>query len=205
VARDVRQTYVDDDLRDVYLPFAQAPSRYSPLFIRTDRSARFWVDGLSAAVAAIDPEVQVTGPKALQLEGDALLSQPKFLTSLLIGFGVFTTLLTLLGIYGVTAYTVSQREREIAIRMALGSSRQGVVQLFLRSGGVLLVAGIAVGLLGAIAVARLLESQLHGVTPFDVTTLVVACALLATTGLLAMWWPVRRATGKDPAANLRDA
>lgn len=204
VARDVRQTYVDDNQRDVYLPHAQAPNRYAQLFIRSDQPAAFWQQQLGQMAGEIDRDVLVSPPRAIQTEGDALLAKPKFLMSLLTGFGAFTLMLTVVGIYGVTAYAVAQREREIAIRMALGASRQRVVRMFLRSGSVVIGCGLAMGLAGSFGAARLVEHQLHGVTPFDTSTLVLASALMSGAAFAATWWPAQRATARDPALTLKE-
>ena len=114
------------------------------------------------------------------------------------------TLLALLGIYGVTASAVRQREREIAIRVAVGASHAAVMRLFLREGGSVLGAGIAVGLLGAAGVTRVIESQIHGVRPFDPATVFVAGVLLAGLGLAATWWPARRAARGNLLAVLKE-
>jgi predicted permease len=204
VARDVRQTQTDSDLKDIYLPFLQAPSRYAPLFFRTDHPQAFSVKTLRSAVAEIDAEVLVTGESSLASEGNKLLAGPRFLMSLLTGFALFAALLATLGIYGVTAYAVQQREREVAIRAALGATPRAILRMFLQEGGLVLAIGIGCGLGAAVAVARLLANQLHGVRPFDVATLLAACVLLALTGLLATWWPARRAAAPNSLAALNE-
>ncbi|MBX3277725.1 MAG: ABC transporter permease [Acidobacteria bacterium] len=204
VARDARQTHTDVDLNDIYLPFMQAPSRYAPLYFRTDRPASVWLAALRTTVAELDQEVLVSNESTLDGEAVKLLAAPRFLMSLLTGFAAFAVLLALLGIYGVTAYAVQQREREIAIRLALGATPGAILRLFLRQGGLVLALGIAGGLLGANAVAKALASQLHGVPPFDVVTLVGACAVMAFIGLAAILWPARRAAQQDPMRALNE-
>jgi putative ABC transport system permease protein len=110
----------------------------------------------------------------------------------------------MIGIYGVTAYSVQQRERELAIRMALGAGRAAVEQLLLRESGAVLIAGLVVGLGGALATARLLEHQMFGVRAFDISTLAVTSAVMAATWLAATWGPARRASQKDPAVSLKE-
>ena len=124
--------------------------------------------------------------------------------AVLTSFALFAMLLALIGIYGVTAYAVQQREREVAIRVAVGATPGAILRMFLREGGRVLAIGIVGGLFGAIAIARTLANQLYGVQPFDVVTLVGACVFLALTGLLAIWWPARQASTKDPTAFLND-
>jgi ABC-type antimicrobial peptide transport system permease subunit len=123
---------------------------------------------------------------------------------MLAGFAIVAATIAVLGIYGVTAYSVQQRERELAIRLALGAGRRAIASLFLRESGGVLVGGLVAGLGGAVAVARVLEHQIFGVQRFDASMLAVTSALMAVTGLIATWWPARRASHKDPAISLRD-
>ena len=202
VVRDVRQTYNDHDLRDLYFPFLQSPTRYANVQVRTDRLGTFPLKRLAALVAEIDPFVRVSEPKLLADE-DQQFARARFMTALLGGFAGFASLLALLGIYGVTAYAVRQREREIAIRIALGATDGAVVRMFLRDSGVVLAVGLGLGLVGAFASGRIIESQIHGVQPFDGVTLVAACAFLAACGLLATWWPLRSAAIGDVISLLK--
>jgi putative ABC transport system permease protein len=204
VARDVRQTQIDEDLKDIYLPFLQTPSRYAPLYFRTDHPQAFSHEKLRAAVAEIDAEVLITGGTSLASEGNKLLSGPRFLMATLTGFALFAALLALLGIYGVTAYAVQQQEREVAIRMAIGATPGAVIRMFLKEGSLVLALGIVGGLFGTRAVARLLASEIHGVQPFDVLTLAMACVFMIAAGLLATWWPARRAATQNPLAALNE-
>jgi putative ABC transport system permease protein len=204
VVRDARQTQMDINLNDVYLPFLQAPSRFAPLYSRTERPPSVWLETLRATVAELDREVLVTGGSTFEQEAEKLLAAPKFLMAILTGFALFAALLALLGIYGVTAYGVQQREREIAIRAALGATPATIVRMFLREGGLVLALGILGGLFAAIAGARLLTAQLYGVQPIDPLTLIGASGLLLLAGLLAIWWPARRAAAQNPLAALNE-
>jgi len=204
VARDVRQTYTDGDRNDIYIPFLQAPNQYAPLAIRTDQPASFWLPKVRAAIASINPEVAIYESPSLEQEAERLLAGTRFLTTMLTGFAIFAALLAVLGIYGVTAYAVQQREREMAIRIALGATGGRVIRLFLDDGAVMLASGIACGLLAAVAVTRILEHQLYGVQRFDAPTLVATCALMTAAGLLATWWPARRAAINDPLPLLKE-
>ncbi|MBI2149988.1 MAG: FtsX-like permease family protein [Acidobacteria bacterium] len=140
----------------------------------------------------------------MKVEGDRLVASTRFLTSILTGFAIFAALLAVFAIYGVTAYAAQQREREVAIRIALGATRSTVVRMFLKEGIIVLAFGIAFGLLGAAAVARMLESQLYGVQPFDASTLAAAAGLLTAAALLAAWRPAKRAAAKDPLEALKE-
>lgn len=116
------------------------------------------------------PYVQV-GSAATIVSEDRQRTGTHFLTSMLIGFAVFATLLAILGIYGVTTYAVQQREREIAVRVALGGSHGAIIRIFLKQGAHVLAIGLGLGWFGAIGVAKILESRVYGVQPFDVATL----------------------------------
>ena len=112
-------------------------------------------------------------------------------------------LLALVGVYGVVAYAVRQREREIAVRLAIGADPVQITRLFLRQGGAVLLTGLTLGVAGALAAGRMLESQLVGVTPGDPVALAAAVGAFATAGLFAIWWPSRHAGATDPAIALR--
>jgi ABC-type antimicrobial peptide transport system permease subunit len=128
----------------------------------------------------------------------------RFLTSMLTGFAVFAALLAVLGIYGVTSYAVQQREREIAIRVAVGASRGTIVRLFLKQAAGVLGFGLGLGLLGALAATRILANQVYGMKPFDVATIVTACGLMALTSVITIWWPARRAAMRSPMTALKE-
>jgi putative ABC transport system permease protein len=204
VVSDVRQSYADDDLRDVYLSFSQVPSRFTSLYLRTDQPVSSWLPVVRGAIAEINPFVAINASGALAGE-DRQLAGTTFLTSMLTVSAAFTAFLALLGIYGVTAYAVQQREREIAIRMALGATGGTIIRMFLKQRSIVLIAGLACGLLGAIVVARMLEHQIHGVKPFDLMTFVATCALLTITAALATWWPAKRAANRNPSGLLNES
>ena len=203
VAHDVHQTHADVDLKDVYIPFAQAPSRFASVYIRAEGSSEKWLETLRTLAAKIDPEVFIGPALPLSVQAESELAGPRFVTTALTLFALFAALLTLLGIYGVTAYSVQQREREIAIRMAIGATSGAVIRMFLRSSGQVLLVGIAGGLFGAAAVSRVLQSQLHGVARFDAWTLAGAGSFLMAAGLIATWLPTRRAAHTNPVTALR--
>lgn len=203
VTANVRQTFTDDDLLDVYIPFLQAPNRFASLYLKTDAPLSSWLGHLRTVVAGINSEVAVAASPALAIDANELLARPRFLASLMTGFGVFAALLAVLGIYGVVSYGVQQREREIAIRMALGATAGGVTTMLVRHGAAILAVGMVGGLIAASGVTRMLQAQLHGVGPFDVTTLVVTAAALGSAGLLATWWPARCAARRNPLDALK--
>ncbi|MBI4664263.1 MAG: ABC transporter permease [Verrucomicrobia bacterium] len=203
VMGDIRQGYADTDLRDIYLPILQVPTRFASVHVRTDRPLSFWEEKVRAAAVELQPHV-IVGSATRIVSEDRQRAGTRFLTSMLVGFSIFAALLAVLGIYGVTTYAVQQREREIAIRTAVGGSRGDIMRLFLRQGVQVLAIGLGLGLFGAFGAARILENQVYGVQPFDLATLLAACALMTAAGLLANWWPVRRAALRNPMAVLKE-
>jgi hypothetical protein len=203
VTANVRQTFTDDDPLEIYLPFLQVPNRFATLYLKTDAPLSSWRDHVRSVVAEINPEVAFAVSPSLTTGANELLAGPRFLASLMTGFGAFAALLAVLGIYGVVTYAVQQREREIAIRMALGATASGVTAMLVRHGAALVAIGVTCGLIAASGVTRMLQAQLHGVGPFDVLTLFVTAAALGSAGLLATWWPARRAARKSPLGALK--
>jgi putative ABC transport system permease protein len=204
IVGDVRQGPADQDLTDVYLPFHQNPGRFGFVLMRSRQPGAGSITGLRSAFRDIDPEIAVHRPGLMQARVDELTAGSRFMASLLSGFASIAALLALVGVYGVIAYAVRQREREIALRIALGASPIRLMWLFVRQGGAVLLAGVGLGVVLALAGGRLIESQLFGVTARDPQTLAIAAAGFAAAGLFAIWWPSRRAAGTDPAVALRN-
>ena len=203
IVGDVHQGPADEDLADAYVPIAQVPGRFTFVLTRTAGDPTVLVTPFRAAFRAIDPEISVANARPLQTVVDELIARPRFLASLLTAFAVIAAALTLVGVYGVVAYAVRQREREIAVRMALGANAARLTWLFIRQSGAMLATGIALGLLAATIASRTIESQLYGVRPGDPVGLVAAAAAFSVAGLFAVWWPSRRAAATDPAVALR--
>lgn len=203
IVGDVRQGYEDSDLRDLYLPFLQSPSRFAAVHVRTGRPLAFWDQSVRAAASELEPYALIT-PASTIVSEDRQRSGTRFLTWVLTGFAGFAAFLAMLGIYGVTGYAVQQREREIAVRVAVGASRTAIVRLFLKEGVRVLLAGLGLGLFGAYWAARILEHQVFGVQPLDLATRVAACVLMTGASLFAVWWPARRAAQRDPMLVLKE-
>jgi predicted permease len=203
VAADVRQTHGDTDLLDAYVPLLQTAGRFTFLYLPVASPTPAWEREVREAVADLDAEVAVGAPRPLQSAIDQEHLKPRVLAWMLSAFAAFAALLALLGMYGVVSYAVRQREREIAVRIAVGADRRAVTGLFVRQGGIVLAAGVVAGALGAIGMGRILDAQLFGVGRADPIVIASAAALLAVCGLAAIYWPARRAASTDPAAVLK--
>lgn len=187
-----------------YIPYAQDPARGIGLAIR---SASANVTRTRAAVeralAEIDPEVQLFDSLAMRERVDRSLDSRRAPMLLLAMFGGAALLLASLGIYGVLAYQVGQRTREIGIRIALGSDARGILRLVLREAIGLLFVGLAAGMAAAIALRGVIASQLYGVGAFDARVIVAAAIVLGVAALTACAGPARRAARVDPAVALQ--
>ena len=202
VARDVRQSPTDEELSDLYVPLLQSPGRFSAIVTRaasTPQTAR----NLRRVVSSVDDEVAIGTIQSLDEVMSRQLSRPRFLASLFTAFGIFAATLGAVGLYVVIAYAVKQREHEIAVRMAVGATGRNIVGMVVRDGSLVVLAGLALGVVGALAVGRLLQAQLFGVDPVDGLTLALATLALALVSLAAILWPARRASKTDPVVALR--
>ena len=134
---------------------------------------------------------------------DTSLGSQTLAVRLLWIFAGAALLISIAGIYGLLAYNVSQRTRDIGLRMALGATRSNVIQMVLRQAVLLLAIGVAIGIVAAVSAGSVLRSFLYGVVPYDATTIVGVCVLLLACGLLASYIPARRASRIDPIKALR--
>jgi len=157
-----------------------------------------------SAVRGIDAGIMLTDVRSMTAIVDTALGGARFAMQLLGGFALVALLMAGLGIYGVVAFLVGRRTREVGVRMALGARAADVLALVLRQGMAPVLAGLAVGLLAALALGRLSAGLLFGVPPHDVATLAAAAAVLTAAALLACALPARRAARIDPAQALRD-
>ena len=162
-----------------------------------------FVNEVSRAVWAINPNLPLAGVRTLQEVVGASMARTSFTLVMLAIAGAMALLLGVAGIYGVISYSVSQRTREIGIRMALGAQRAEVTRMFVRYGLGLAAVGILCGLVAAVALARVMASLLFEVSPMDPLTYVAVCASLAGAAVLASYLPALRATGVNPVTALR--
>lgn len=204
VVGDVRQTPEDEDLADVYVPLLQVPTQYASVMIRSKEPAQTWLRDLRQSVSRIEPRAIVGAPTSLDLERDRMLSSRRLLAGLLTGLAVFASLLTVVGVYGVTAHGARQREGETALRLALGATPAQIVRLFLGDTAKMLAAGAGIGLAGATLVGQSLKSLLHHVEASDPLTVMTTIAGVLIVALLAAWVPVRRTSRLQPGRLLRD-
>jgi ABC-type antimicrobial peptide transport system permease subunit len=203
VAADVRQSPTDDLLDDVYVPLLQAPGRFVAIVARADVPRPSWLTMLRRVARDVDAELALGNVEEMDAVLAQQLARPRFLAALFSAFGLFAAALGVIGLYAVIAYAVRQREHEIAVRMAVGADSRRIVTLFLRDGAIVVGAGVAIGVVGAVAGGRLLASQLFGVRPADLTTLVASSLMLLVLSLMAIWWPARRASRIDPVNALK--
>ena len=208
VVRNVRHYELQSPSRiQVYRPYQQTTRTAAPamaLFLKTTgRDVAAITEAARREVAALDPDVPLYGVTTMREVVAGRLATSRLIGRLLVTFGLTALLLAAIGIYGVMSYTVVRRTREIGVRLALGAQPSDVVRLVVGRGGRLTVAGLALGVAGALAAARLIAGTLYGVRPWDPTTFVAAPLLLAAVALLASYLPARRAARVDPALSLQ--
>ena len=185
-----------------YFPHAQHQIREMALVLSSSLPASSLAASVRAEVRTIDPEIPVAKVSTVEQLVSQSVAQPKFRTFLVGAFSAVAMLLAAIGIYGVVAYSVSQRTREIGIRMALGARPRDVLQLVVRQGMSLTVVGIVLGVIGALGLTRLTAKLLFGVGASDPATFVSISVLLAAIALLACYIPARRAARVNPMTAL---
>ena len=206
VAADIRQRGLHQDLQPmIYAPFQQDRSglvRFVSFVARTAIPASV-AEGIRAEIRRAAPDLPVESTVTMDEALAASVAQPRFRTLLLVVFATTAMLIATCGIYGLMAYAVAQRRREIGVRMALGADRRDVLRLVLTRALRVVAAGLIVGLAGAVVVTRVLQRFLFGVTPTDPIAFTIVTLLLLAVGLMAAWLPARRATRIDPWIALR--
>jgi putative ABC transport system permease protein len=173
------------------------------LVVRAERDPLALIAPVREQVRRIDPDQAVAAVSTFEARVARSVAQPRLQTTLLASFAAVAVLLAAIGIYGVMAVAVVQRTKEIGIRMALGAVRGDVLTLVVRQGFALAAAGVTLGVLGGLALTRLMRSLLFSVSATDPTVFGGIVALLAGTALLACYLPARRAARVDPMTALR--
>lgn len=204
VLGDIRNINLAADVKpEIDLPYALLPGLPLNLIVRTAGDPHTMAKGVEDCVFSLDREQPVTAVRTM----DEILSdggeQPRFMTSLLTALALAALILAAVGVYGAIAYSVAERRQEMAIRMALGADRGGILGLVLRRGAVLAVAGIAIGLAAALLSTRFLASLLYGVSATDPVIFAAGALLFLCVALAASGIPAWRATTVDPAETLR--
>jgi len=187
-----------------YFPYSQSPDRTVYVAMRTGVSPESVVNTLRAKIAAIDPELPLYGVHTMVERMDESLISRRVPMLLAMAFALVALLLSAIGVYGVLAYQVAQRRREIGIRMALGSTAREVFALVLRDGLKIAAAGLAVGLVGTYFVGEAMKSQLYDVAPMDPLVIGLVAAVLTSVALAATLIPARRASRVNPLTALTD-
>jgi putative ABC transport system permease protein len=203
VVGDVRNSLDQEPRPTIYFSAAQLGSNAMTVVLRTVGNP----EGMSAAVRneikTLDSKLPIYNIRTMSAIYDDATGQPRFQAALLGLFAVVALVLAAVGIYGVMSYLVTEREREIGIRMALGAEAGDVLKLVVGQGMKLAIVGVLIGLGGALALTRLMQTLLFGVNPTDPPTFIAITLLLTVVALLACWLPARRAAKVDPMIALR--
>jgi predicted permease len=192
-----------EDRPEMLIPFWQIPWPSAGFGVRTAEDPLSMQRSIAAAVHSVDPEVALAQPETLDQIKEETMASERFTLILFGTFAAVALFLAVLGIYGVMAFSVAQRSHEIALRMALGATRGGVVGLVMWEGAILAAVGLGLGLVGAYFVGRAMQSMPFGVKALDVLAFVSVGMVLMASALLACYLPARRAAGIHPMQVLR--
>jgi putative ABC transport system permease protein len=204
VVSDVKVNGVDQETPlQSYLPLTQEPARGLALVVRTEGAPLLLASTVEQTIHSIDKDLPVFNARSMDQLLDNAIARQRLTMVLLTGFAVVALLLAAVGIYGVVSYSVSLRTHEIGIRMALGAQARDVLKLIAGQGMMLALIGVVIGLGASLALTRLMESLLFGVSATDPATFAVIALLLSGVALLACYIPARRAAKVDPMVALR--
>jgi predicted permease len=205
VVRDAKYAQLrEKQLRHFYTPMMQSPRLFDmTLHVRAVGDPAVLTEMVRARVKALDPHLPLYDVKTLAVQIDDSLIPERLIAWLSTIFGLLATLLAAVGLYGVVAFSVTQRTREIGVRIALGAMPGDVLWLFLKQMAVLVGTGVIIGIGGALAATRLLSTMLYDVKPADPLAFIAAGAILIATATLAAYLPARQATRVDPMTALR--
>jgi putative ABC transport system permease protein len=204
VVRDVKHYQLDGEIRpEMYVPLTQYSRSIMTIVVRTALAPESLALAARRELIEIDKDVPVAELRTMEELLGASVSRPRLYSALLGIFSAVALLLAAVGIYGVMAYSVNQRTRELGLRMALGAEASSVRGMILRQAMAAVLGGIAFGTAGAFAVTRVMKDLLFGVSPTDPLTFFGASMLLVTVAAAAAYFPARRATRVDPLVALR--
>jgi putative ABC transport system permease protein len=206
IVGDMRERGLDSDpTLTVYLPFKGAEWAGSVDFLVHDSGDPLpLVSTLRGILSDLDPNTALSNVKSIEAIVEDSVADRRFNMAVLMALSSLALVLALIGIYSVQSYTVARRTSEIGIRVALGATGKSVIRLVARQSMAPVLVGIALGLIGALALSRFLSSLLFGVAATDASTYAIVVLLVASTGLLACYLPARRATEVDPVVALRE-
>jgi putative ABC transport system permease protein len=204
VVGNVKMTSLDTDARPaVFLPHTQLSIGLMTFVVRTGTTPMSLVNGVAASVHALDPELPLADVRTLDEVVDATLARPRTVSVLLTTFALLALILAGVGVYGVMAYSVSQRTQEIGVRMALGATADSVFRLVLGQALRLVAIGVVAGLIAAALLTRVLETMLYETEPLDPWTFAMTALVLIAVATLASYVPARRGTRITPVEALR--
>jgi putative ABC transport system permease protein len=204
VFHNVRSFGLRREQPEIDVPFAQSLLPSVTIGVRTAEDPAAMSRTVAAGVHSVDPEVALASLKPMDEVKEKLLVGDRFSLLLYGGFALLALVLAAVGIYGLMAFTVSQRTQEIGLRIALGASRNNVTSLIVGEGSILALIGLGLGIGGAVLVGRTMQSTLYGVQALDVFVIASVTGVLLATALLASYLPARRAAGIDPMQALRN-
>ncbi len=194
----------NDPPLEVFIPHAQNAYLPMNIVVKTKSDPNQLIETIKAEVRALDPTQPVSNIRTMEQMVSSSVAKDRFLMWLLGALAALALILATTGLFSLLSYFVSQRQHELAVRVALGAQRRDVAELILGQGALLLLIGIAVGLLGSFVTGRFLSSLLFGVSATDPVTFIATPVLLATVAMLACYIPARRATTVDPLTALRN-
>jgi len=204
VAADIKNRGLAQDTQaQIYLPFPQLPWGRMNLLVRTQVPPLSMASAVRGQISAVDPDQPVTRIQTVDELVDESRAQARFITLLLGAFSATALMLAVIGIYGVLAYSVTQRQHELGIRLALGAQRADVLLMVLKQGLRLAIAGVAIGLIAALLLTNLMASMLYHVGARDLATFALTPLIFLIIALLASYIPARRTTKLDPMQTLR--
>jgi ABC-type antimicrobial peptide transport system permease subunit len=203
---NVKQQSLDDEAApQVYVPQSQLPYPGLTFVVRTEGDPLGVIPAVKRELRAVDPAITVSSVRTMQDVLDDSLSRQRFNMILIAIFAASALVLAIVGLYGVIALIVGQRSREIGVRLALGARPVDVVRMVIVEGSRLGLAGVVVGVIGAFALTRVLDTMLYDVSATDTLTFVGAALIVMVVTLVAALGPARRASRVDPTVTLRSA
>jgi hypothetical protein len=188
---------------EIFVPLAQRPVRGISVVIEPSRDLPAATRAFAQSLKEVDPLIPVSAMNPIEEVIGESIALPRLYAMLVAVFATTALLLAALGVYGVMAYAVTQRQREIGVRMALGAEPSGIRRMILKQGGMMAAIGLLIGVALSLMLGQLLSKLLFGVSPFDLPTLIAVPTVLGAATVAASWLPARRAMRLDPVSVIR--